>query len=455
LQAFESQPGLGSSGTIQYIQGSVAGASGLLKGRIGDIVQIGSSPESISHGFIFELRRDHTVLGLSDVNHPSLHQGQKVLTEFKPFDAPCGELTLGRVLDALGRTIAGLDDAGQTCNPSERVPIWGKAHVCGYQGRRKTAKGVPTGIGAMDVFHPIIEGQSIMIQGSDGSGKTALIDQIINNQAQFNDKGAVCVYVSIGHSLDRIFRLVQRLKSSGAMNRTSIVYAPPDNAALSYVAPFTGATMAEYWKNKGHKALVFYDSLTAHSHAYNMLTRRKVVSCYQKGHGVGLHGPLLERNVCLSNGGSLSTLFTVTDNLGEGGSESSAIVSELSSMAEDVLKLDWDTAESYFPNFKPEEALPGRICMGFDDTNLRNLSREIWSKLACSIELNDLASIADQLGISNYNDDENMDLTRQSMLQFADTVSALFHQQRSHVFCHREIGHILNSIQRRHPQLWN
>jgi len=228
---------------------------------------------------------------------------------------PVGEGLIGRVVDPLGRP---LDGKGEIIAQS-RMPVERVAPGIVMRGTVNTP--LQTGIVAIDSMIPIGRGQRELIIGDRQTGKTALaIDTIINQT-----KGdVVCVYVAIGQKLSSVAKVVNTLQQYGAMEYTIVVVAAAsDPAALQYLAPYAGCTMAEYFMEKGQDALIIYDDLTKHGWAYrqlSLLLRRPPGREAYPGDIFYLHSRLLERAARLnaeSGGGSLTALPIVETQLGD------------------------------------------------------------------------------------------------------------------------------------------
>jgi F-type H+-transporting ATPase subunit alpha len=244
-----------------------------------------------------------------------IREGDVVNSTGKILEVPVGEAMIGRVVNALGAPIDGKGAiASNKKYPIERV-------ASGVVTRQSVDQPVQTGIKAIDALIPIGRGQRELIIGDRQTGKTAIaIDAILNQKGQ-NMK---CVYVSIGQKDSKLRKLQTRLEEGGAMDYTVIVSAgSSESAALSYIAPYTGVSIAEYFMDKGEDVLIIYDDLSKHAVAYreiSLLLRRPPGREAYPGDVFYLHSRLLER-ACRKNkeygGGSITALPIIETQAGD------------------------------------------------------------------------------------------------------------------------------------------
>lgn len=285
LLAHEWQPVFRQEGRILSVSDGIVRVDGLDEVRYGEQVRF----EDGSFGVALNLERDGVgVVALGDCT--ALAEGQRVFSTQSIFEVPVGEALLGRVVDALGRPVDGK-------GPLEAVQFSAVEKVApGVISRQPVSEPLQTGIKAIDSMVPIGRGQRELIIGDRQTGKTALaIDTIINQR----DQGVFCIYVAIGQKMASVANLVSRLAEQGALNYTIVVSAPAaDAAALQYLAPYTGCTMGEYFRDKGQDALIVYDDLTKHAWAYrqiSLLLKRPPGREAYPGDIFYLHSRLLER----------------------------------------------------------------------------------------------------------------------------------------------------------------
>src|SRR6185312_1664270 len=217
-------------------------------------------------------------------------EGSTVRRTNKIVQVPVGEELLGRVVNALGMPVDGKGDL--KAKHSRRVEI----KAPGIVARQSVKEPLQTGIKAIDAMIPIGRGQRELIIGDRQTGKTAVaIDAIINQKG----KGVFCVYVAIGQKLSTVRQVVDRLEAAGSMEYTTIVVATASDAApLQFIAPYTGVTIGEYFRDTGRHALCIYDDLSKQAVAYrqlSLLLRRPPGREAYPGDVFYVHSRLLER----------------------------------------------------------------------------------------------------------------------------------------------------------------
>src|ERR1700757_3987066 len=242
-------------------------------------------------------------------------EGDTVKRTKRLLDIPVGEELLGRIVDPLGNPLDGKGDITTTqTRPSEfKAP--------GVVQRQPVKEPMLTGLKAIDSMIPIGRGQRELIIGDRQTGKTAIaVDTIINNQ----DRDLRCVYVAIGQRKATVVALAKTLEDAGAMKNTIIVMAAADESApITFLAPYAGCAMAEYFLYNGKAALTIYDDLTKHAYAYrqmSLLLRRPPGREAYPGDVFYLHSRLLERACKLSDdlgGGSLTSLPIIETQAGD------------------------------------------------------------------------------------------------------------------------------------------
>jgi F-type H+-transporting ATPase subunit alpha len=250
-------------------------------------------------------------------------QGSSVKRLSCSVDVPVGEELLGRVVDALGNPI----DGKGPLKTKKRYPVFTGAP--GIIERKSVHEPLQTGIKAIDALVPIGRGQRELIIGDRGTGKTALVlDAILNQKLAFEkgdmSKAVHCVYVAIGQKRSTVAKIVKDLEEAGAMKYTTIVAATAsDPAPLQYLAPYTGCSIGEYFRDNGKHALVIYDDLSKQAVAYrqmSLLLRRPPGREAYPGDIFYVHSSLLERAAKMSDekgGGSLTALPIIETQAGD------------------------------------------------------------------------------------------------------------------------------------------
>ncbi|WP_307983538.1 F0F1 ATP synthase subunit alpha [uncultured Helicobacter sp.] len=248
-------------------------------------------------------------------NGNKIKEGISVKRLNKLMKVPVGEAVIGRVINAIGEPI----DAKGSINTSEFGFIEQKAP--GIMDRKSVHEPLQTGIKAIDALVPIGRGQRELVIGDRQTGKTTIaIDTIINQKGQ----NVVCIYVAIGQKESTVAQVVRRLEEHGAMEYTIIVNAPASSsAAMQYLAPYTGVTIGEYFRDNGKHALIIYDDLTKHAIAYremSLILRRPPGREAFPGDVFYIHSRLLERAAKLSDekgAGSLTALPIIETQAGD------------------------------------------------------------------------------------------------------------------------------------------
>jgi F-type H+-transporting ATPase subunit alpha len=288
-------------GTVLEVKDGVARIYGLQKAMAGEMLEVTSSEtgEKIT-ALALNLEEDNigaVILG----DYLRLKEGDEVRRTARVLEVPVGHELIGRVVDSLGRPIDGLGpiNAKNTRKVESEAP--------GIIVRQPVKEPLQTGIKAIDSMIPIGRGQRELIIGDRGTGKTAIaIDTIINQK----DTGVICVYVGIGQKASTVASVVEKLKASGAMEYSIVVCASAsDPAPMQYIAPYTGAAMAEYFMyNEGKSTLCVYDDLSKQAAAYRQLSlvlRRPPGREAFPGDVFYLHSRLLERAAKLSEDPSI------------------------------------------------------------------------------------------------------------------------------------------------------
>jgi len=263
-------------------------------------------------GIISSLEYDSVQIILTGKDY-LVNEGDHVLALGQVLSTPVGPKTLGRVINPLGIPIDGLGDINeqQHARIEEVAP--------GIVDRKSVHEPVQTGIIAVDTLIPIGRGQRELIIGDRKTGKTTLaFDTILNqrnDQNTIRQTDLICIYASIGQKNSAVVEFCEQLKSRNAFYYVTVVSATSsDSASLRFLAPYTATTLAEYWRNIGHHALVVYDDLSKHADAYrevSLLLRRPPGREAYPGDVFYLHSRLLERSGKLSDqlgSGSLTAL---------------------------------------------------------------------------------------------------------------------------------------------------
>jgi F-type H+/Na+-transporting ATPase subunit alpha len=298
------------TGTVLSVGDGVAKVHGLENAMSGELVEM---PGGIA-GMVLNLEQDSVGVVVFGEDY-AIKEGDTVKRTKKIVEVPVGEGLLGRVVDALGNPIDGM---GPLKNTQSRVV---EIKAPGIVKRQSVHEPLQTGIKAIDSMIPIGRGQRELIIGDRQTGKTAIaIDTIINQKGN----GVYCFYVAIGQKKSTVAQVVEKLKKAGAMEYTTVISATAsDQAPLQYIAPYSGCTMAEFFRDSGRHALIIYDDLTKQAQAYrqlSLLLRRPPGREAYPGDVFYLHSRLLERAAKMSKedgGGSLTALPIIETQAGD------------------------------------------------------------------------------------------------------------------------------------------
>jgi F-type H+-transporting ATPase subunit alpha len=302
IKGFEGSIAIRETGRVLSCSDGIARIYGLQNAAAGELLEF---PHSIM-GLVLNLEEDN--VGAALFGDPeSIREGDEVKRTGKIAEVPVGDALLGRVVNALGQPIDGKGPikAAETRRIELKAP--------GIIKRQPVKEPLQTGIKSIDIVGlQIGRGQRELIIGDRQTGKTAIcIDTIINQKGQ----GVQCIYVAIGQKRSTVAQLVETLSKYGAMEYTVVVAATASEAApLQFIAPFSGCTMGEYFRDSGRHALLVYDDLSKHAQAYrqlSLLLRRPPGREAYPGDVFYLHSRLLERAAKMSDeegGGSLTAL---------------------------------------------------------------------------------------------------------------------------------------------------
>ncbi len=319
-------------GTVTEVFDGIVRVSGLTTIKSSEMVTF---PSGVM-GVALNLEEDSVgIIVLGD--YATIKEGDEVKATGKILEIGVGEALVGRTVDVLGKPIDGMGAVKASATyPIERV-------ASGVITRQGVDQPMQTGIKAIDALVPIGRGQRELIIGDRQTGKTAIaIDTILNQKGQ----NMICVYVSIGQKDSKLRKLETRLREGGAMDYTVIVSAgASDPAALAYIAPYAGVSIAEYFMDKGQDVLIVYDDLSKHAVAYreiSLLLRRPPGREAYPGDVFYLHSRLLER-ACRKNkdygGGSITALPIIET---QGGDVSAYIPTNVISITDGQIFLETD-----------------------------------------------------------------------------------------------------------------
>ena len=298
------------TGSVLSVGDGVARVYGLETAMAGELVEFPGE----TFGMVLNLENESVGVVIFGEDR-GIKEGDTVKRTKKIVQVPVGEALLGRVVDPLGNPI---DGRGPIKTDHSRIV---EIKAPGIVLRQPVSEPMQTGIKAIDAMIPIGRGQRELIIGDRQTGKTTIcLDTIINQKGQ----NVQCFYVAIGQKRSTVAQVVEKLRAAGAMEYTTVIAATSsDPAPLQFLAPYCGATMAEYFRDSGRHALIIYDDLTKQAQAYrqlSLLLRRPPGREAYPGDVFYLHSRLLERAAKMSpeaGGGSLTALPIIETQAGD------------------------------------------------------------------------------------------------------------------------------------------
>ena len=319
IKKFGEKTEITEVGQVLSVGDGIARVYGLDNVQAGEMVEFSDG----SKGMALNLESDNVGVVIFGEDK-SIKEGDIVKRTGAIVDAPVGKELLGRVVDALGNPI---DGKGALDKKIKRNRVEVKAP--GIIPRKSVGEPVQTGLKAIDSLIPIGRGQRELIIGDRQTGKTAIAIDTIINQKEINKSGdekkkLYCIYVAIGQKRSTVAQILKTLEDAGAMEYTTIVSATASEAApLQFLAPYTGCTLGEYFRDNGMHALIIYDDLSKQAVSYrqmSLLLRRPPGREAYPGDVFYLHSRLLERAAKLNDdmgGGSLTALPIIETQAGD------------------------------------------------------------------------------------------------------------------------------------------
>jgi F-type H+-transporting ATPase subunit alpha len=310
IEQYDQEVKVSNVGTVLQVGDGIARIYGLEQVMASELLEF----EDGTIGIALNLEEDNVGAVLMGDGR-NIQEGSSVTATGRIADVPVGEAMLGRVVDALARPI---DGKGEIQTTETRLI---ESPAPGIIARKSVYEPMQTGITAIDAMIPIGRGQRELIIGDRQTGKTAIaLDTIINQKGG----DVVCIYVAVGQKASSVAQVVEALRERGALDYTIVVAANAnDPATLQYLAPYTGATLAEYFMYNGRATLVVYDDLSKQAQAYrqmSLLLRRPPGREAYPGDVFYLHSRLLERAAKLSpelGEGSMTALPIVETQAGD------------------------------------------------------------------------------------------------------------------------------------------
>ena len=302
LKDFDSTSSLDEIGSVLTVGDGIARAYGLSNAQYGELVEFSNGTQ----GIVLNLEEDNVGIVLLG-SSTDIKEGDTVKRTSRIASVKVGEGIVGRVVDTLGNPI---DGKGELKGDLYEMPLERKAP--GVIFRQPVNEPLQTGIKSVDAMIPIGRGQRELVIGDRQTGKTTVCIDTILNQKEFYDAGepVYCIYVAVGQKASTVAGIAKILEDKGALAYTTIVAAnASDPAAMQVYAPFTGASIGEYFRDTGRPALIIYDDLSKQAVAYreiSLLLRRPPGREAYPGDVFYLHSRLLERAAKVINDDSIA-----------------------------------------------------------------------------------------------------------------------------------------------------
>jgi F-type H+-transporting ATPase subunit alpha len=310
IKGYEKRIDVAETGVVLSVGDGIARVHGLEKAMAGELLEF---PGDVS-GMVLNLEEDNVGVALLGEDQ-LIKEGDTVRRTGRIVEVPCGDAMIGRVVNALGQPIDGKGPVES--KDTRRVEI----KAPGIVKRQPVKEPLQTGLKAIDAMIPIGRGQRELIIGDRQTGKTAVATDTIINQ---KGTGVICIYVAIGQKRSTVAQVVEKLRQYGAMEYTIVVAATAsESAPLQFIAPYTGCTIGEFFRDSSRHALCIYDDLSKHAVSYrqlSLLLRRPPGREAYPGDVFYLHSRLLERAAKLSDaegGGSLTALPIIETQAGD------------------------------------------------------------------------------------------------------------------------------------------
>ena len=418
IKKFGEKAEVSEVGQVLSVGDGIARIYGLDNVQAGEMVEFSAGLK----GMALNLESDNVGVVIFGDDR-SIKEGDVVKRTETIVDVPVGKKLLGRVVDGLGNPIDGKGDLDKKL---ERRRVEVKAP--GIIPRQSVNQPMQTGLKALDTLIPIGRGQRELIIGDRQTGKTAIAIDTIINQKEINKSGEeknklYCVYVAIGQKRSTVAQIVKTLEDAGAMEYTTIVSATAsDPAPLQFLAPYTGCSMGEYFRDNGMHALIIYDDLSKHAVAYrqmSLLLRRPPGREAYPGDVFYLHSRLLERAAKLNDdqgGGSLTALPIIETQAGD---VSAYIPTNVISITDGQIFLE---TELFNQGIRPA------VNVGLSVSRVGSAAQtKAMKKVAGSIKL-ELAQYREMAAFAQFGSD--LDVTTQKLLNRGSKLTELLKQDQ-------------------------
>ena len=409
IRNYDQHVEMSETGTVMYVGDGIARVYGVRNAMSMELLEF---PGGLM-GMVLNLEEDNVGVALLG-DDTGIKEGDPVKRTGRIFSVPVGSAVAGRVLNPLGQPLDGLGPV----ESSEIRPVELKAP--GIMQRKSVHEPMVTGIKAIDAITPIGRGQRELIIGDRQVGKTAIcVDAILAQKGT----GVHCFYVAIGQKKSTVALVAETLRQHGAMEYTTIVSASAsESAPLQFIAPYSGCTMAEYYRDNGQHALIIYDDLSKQAVAYrqmSLLLRRPPGREAFPGDVFYLHSRLLERAARINSeggrkGGSLTALPIIETQAGD---VSAYIPTNVISITDGQIFLDTDL---FYQGVRPA------INVGISVSRVGSSAQtQIVKKLAGSVKL-DLAQFEELQAFAQFGSD--LDAATKAKLERGRRIVELFKQ---------------------------
>ena len=418
IKKFGEKAEVSEVGQVLSVGDGIARVYGLDNVQAGEMVEFSAGLK----GMALNLESDNVGVVIFGDDR-SIKEGDVVKRTETIVDVPVGKKLLSRVVDGLGNPIDGKGDLDKKL---ERRRVEVKAP--GIIPRQSVNQPMQTGLKALDTLIPIGRGQRELIIGDRQTGKTAIAIDTIINQKEINKSGEeknklYCVYVAIGQKRSTVAQIVKTLEDAGAMEYTTIVSATAsDPAPLQFLAPYTGCSIGEYFRDNGMHALIIYDDLSKHAVAYrqmSLLLRRPPGREAYPGDVFYLHSRLLERAAKLNDdqgGGSLTALPIIETQAGD---VSAYIPTNVISITDGQIFLE---TELFNQGIRPA------VNVGLSVSRVGSAAQtKAMKKVAGSIKL-ELAQYREMAAFAQFGSD--LDVTTQKLLNRGSKLTELLKQDQ-------------------------
>lgn len=416
ISQFSPKPDKTEVGRVLSVRDGIARVYGLDHCFSGELVTFDKGVT----GIVLNLESDNVGVVIMGQDN-AIVEGDMVKRTGKAMEIPVGPGLLGRVVDALGRPI---DGKGPLTNIAKYTPV--ETRAPGIIARKSVCEPMQTGLKSIDALVPIGRGQRELIIGDRQTGKTAIAIDTILNQKKINERVSenqklYCIYVAIGQKRSSVARIVKILTDEGVMDYSIVVSATASEAAsLQYLAPYTGCTLGEYFRDNSMHALVIYDDLSKHAVAYremSLLLRRPPGREAYPGDVFYLHSRLLERAAKLNDehgGGSLTALPIIETQAGD---VSAYIPTNVISITDGQIFLETDL---FYKGIRPA------INVGLSVSRIGSAAQtKAMKQMAGTLKL-DLAQFREMAAFSQFASD--LDASTQKLLARGERLTELLKQ---------------------------